>query len=315
MKKLCLALVLSLFAASAIAVPSPSQAALDHIRGMNATSAGVDRHGHFWFWDAVDRSVTTVSPKGTRATIDLDADVYGIDADSRRGVLTLDPDGRSIRITAFTGAVTAAWELPFRASNVCWMDGDQIAVAPALSGWIAEVWSSSKKSKVRSMGPVPEIEVPRAGAVMMRTTLLRYDAGRDQLVTLDAFHGGLVVFDRAGRIVRRGQITHPAFGATLLWLRDVDEQAKRSGQVQTPSVWKYTRMALASDGTVWLGERDDETGVVTIARFREDGTVKREPVIFPACPASRFEFWGSQMVFFRSNRSAQRCVATKEMKP
>jgi hypothetical protein len=314
MKKLCIAIIL-LIAANDSASPAPTRAALDLIRGMNATSAGVDRHGHFWYWDAVDLSVTAVSPEGESETVDLDADVYGIDADSRRGVLALGHDGRSIRIRAFTGAVTAAFELPFRASNVCWMDGDQIAVAPALSGWIAEVWSSSKKSMVRSMGPVPEIEVPRAGAVMMRTTLLRYDAGRDQLITLDAFRGGLVVFDRAGRIVRRGQITHPVFGTTLLWLRDVDEQAKRSGQVQTPSVWKYTRMALSPDGTVWLGERNDETGAVTMARFRKDGTVKREPVIFPACPASRFEFWGSQMVFFRSNRSSQRCVATKEMKP
>jgi hypothetical protein len=315
MTKFSAAIILLLAAATSIAAPAPTRAALDRIRGMNATNAGVDRHGHFWYWDSVDLSVTAVSPEGESAAVDLDADVYGIDADSRRGVLTLGHDGRSIRITAFTGAVTAAFELPFRASNVCWMDGDQIAVAPALSGWIAQVWSSSKKSMVRSMGPVPEIEVPRAGAVMMRTTLLRYDPGRDQLVTLDAFRGGLVVFDRAGRIVRRGQITPPAFGTTLLWLRDVDEQAKRSGQVQTPSVWSYTRMALASDGAVWLGERDDETGAVTIARFRENGTVKREPLIFPACPASRFEFWGSQMVFFRSNRSSQRCVATREIKP
>lgn len=315
MTKFSAAIVLLLAAVTGFAAPVPTRAALDHIRGMNATSAGVDRHGQFWFWDAVDRSVTSVSPEGESATIDLDADVYGIDVDSRRGVLTLDHSGRSIRITAFTGAVTAAFELPFRASNVCWMDGDQIAVAPALSGWIAEVWSSSKKSMVRSMGPVPKIELPSSGAVLLRTMLLRYDAGRDQLITLDAFHGGMVVFDRAGKIVRRGQITHPALGITLLWLRDVDEQAKRSGQVQTPSVWKYTRMALASDGTVWLGERDDETGAVTIAKFRKDGTVKREPVVLPACPASRFEFWGSQMVFFRSNRSSQRCVATRELKP
>jgi hypothetical protein len=314
MKRLCIVALLVL-AATGVASPAPTRAALDLIRGMNATNAGVDRHGHFWYWDSVDRSVTTVSPEGTRATIDLDADVYGIDADSRRGVLTLDHDGRSIRVTAFTGAVTAAFELPFRASNVCWMDGDQIAVAPALSGWIAEVWSSSKKSMVRSMGSVPEIEVPSAGAVMMRTTLLRYDAHRDQLVTLDAFRGELAVFDRAGKIVRHGQITHPTFGTTLLWLRDLDEHAKRTGQSQTPSLWSYTRMALSPDGTVWLGEKSDKPGAMTIAKILPDGTVTRETVSVSACPGNRFELWGNQIVFFRSSRATQRCVATKEIKP
>jgi hypothetical protein len=148
----------------------------------------------------------------------------------------------------------------------------------------------------------------------MRSTLLRHDSERDQLVTLDAFRGELVVFDRTGKVVRRGQITHPTLGTTLAWLREQDEHAKRTGQIQTPSLWSYPRIALSPDGTVLLGEKSDKPDAMTMAKLRPGGAVTRETVAVPGCPGIRFELWGDQIVFFRSSRATQRCVATKEMK-
>jgi hypothetical protein len=54
---------------------------------------------------------------------------------------------------------------------------------------------------------------------------------------------------------------------------------------------------------------------MTIAKILRDGRVTRETVTVSGCPGIRFERWGGQIVFFRSSRATQRCVATMAMKP
>lgn len=301
---------------TASASPAPTRAALDRVRGVNATNVGVDRNGNFWVWDAGDLSVTSITPRGELTAVDLDPDVKAIDVDRQRGVLTLARDGRSVRVTSFSGAVATRFELPFQAASLCWMNGDEIAVAPAMSRWRVEVWGTFHKRPVRALGPVPEIKAPAAGAVLTRATLLRYDAERDQLVTLDAFRGELVVFDRDGDTVRRAEIVSPRFAANLEWLKELDASSKRNGESRTPSLWSYARMSLSTNGTVWLGEKsDDASSTVTIAKILPDGTVRRSPVSVPGCAGPRFELWGNYLVFFKNSRSAQQCVAIKEMSP
>ncbi len=282
---------------------------------MNATNVGVDRSGNFWFWDSTDLSVTAITPQGEHRTVDLSPDVQAIDVDRERGIVTLGHDSKSVRVTSFDGAVTSSFELSFLAASLCWMDGDRVAIAPSASPWLVEVWSTSSKSAMAMMGAVPEIKAPSAGAVLTRATLLRYDEKRAQLVTLDAFNGDLLVFDRSGEVVRRARITHPKLGANLLWLAELNARAKRTGEKQTPSLWNYPRMSLSQDSTVWLGERGDRTEAVTIARILPDGTVLRSAVDVRPCPSVRFEIWGDQLVFFRNSKATQRCVMTKEVKP
>lgn len=310
------AVVLTVTIGNVSASPAPTRAALDRVRGVNATNVGVDRNGNFWVWDAGDLSVTAITPQGELTAVDLDPDVQAIDVDRQRGVLTLASGGRSIRVTSFSGDVTARFELPFQAASLCWMNGHEIAIAPAMTRWRVEVWSTFHKRPVRAWGPVPEIRPPAAGAVLTRATLLRYDSERDQLVTLDAFRGELLVFDRDGNTVRRAEIVPPRLAANLAWLKELDESSKRNGESRTPSFWHYPRMSLSPDGTVWLGEKSDEASSnVTIAKILPDGAVRRSAISVPGCAGPRFELWGNQLVFFKNSRSAQRCVAIKEMRP
>ena len=310
------AVVLAVTIGTASASPAPTRAALDHVLGVNATNVGVDRAGNFWVWDSRDLSVTSITPQGKPTTVDLYPDVKAIDVDGQRGVLTLARDGRNVRVTSFSGTVSSTIELPFQAASLCWMNGDQVAIAPAMNRWRVEVWSMFHKRQVRAMGPVPEIKTPAAGAVLTRATLLRYDGERDQLVTFDAFHGELVVFDRGGNTVRRAEIVPPGLAANLAWLKELDQNAKRHRESKTPAVWSYARMSLSPDGTVWLGEKtDDASSIVTIAKILPDGTVRRSPVSVPGCAGSRFELWGNQLVFFKNSRSTRQCVAVKEVRP
>jgi hypothetical protein len=310
------AVVLTVVIGTASAAPAPTPAALDLVRGMNATNVGVDPIGNFWVWDSRDLFVTSISPRGEATTVDLDPDVQSINVDSRRGILTLARDGMSVRITSFSGAVTARIDLPFLAVRLCWMNGDQIAIAPAMTRWRVEVWSTSNKKPLRTLGPVPEIKAPAAGAVLTRATLLRYDRERDQLVTFDASRGELLVFDRDGNTVRRAEIRSPRFASNLEWLKELDASSKRNGESKTPTLWSYARMSLSPDGTVWLGEKSDDTSsIVTIVKILPDGTVRRTPISVPGCPASRFELWGNYLVFFRSFRSSRECIAIKKMEP
>lgn len=314
--RIAAAVVLTVAIGTASAAPGPTLAALDRLRGMNATNVGVDQSGNFWVWDATDLSATSITPRGELTTVDLYPDVQAIDVDGGRGVLTLGRDGRSVRVTSFSGAVTSRIELSFQAVSLVWMDGDHIAIAPAMSRWRVEVWSTFNKQPVRTLGAVPEIKPPAAGAVLTRATLLRYDRARDQLVTLDAFGGELLVFDRDGKVVRRAKIAPPRLAANLAWVKALDESSKRNRESRTPTLWHYSRMLLSSDGTVWLGEKtDDASSTVTIAKILPDGTIRRTVIDVPGCASSRFELWEHQLVFFRSSRSTRPCVAIKEMKP
>lgn len=290
-----------------------SAAATDHVRMMNATRAGVDRSGSFWYWDSLESTVTRLTVRGDRATARVHREIRELDADRERGIVTLDVYGTTVRVTDWSGAVTNVLALPFEAANVCWMDRAEVAIAPETIASRVVVWSISAKKQVRAMGPVPEIRKPAAGAVLTRATLLAYDDARSELVTLDAFTGELAVFGRDGELVRRGSITHPLLEANNLWLRELDRKSRQTGESQSPNFWNYPRMSLTADGSIWLGEKSgDPAGSVIVAKILPSATVSRTAVVVPECASIRFELWQNQLIFFRSSRST-RCVAIKEV--
>jgi hypothetical protein len=301
-----------MFAAAAMA--GPSRAALDLIRAITHPSRlGVDRSGALWFWDARDQSVSLISPIGSQITLGIGDDVSAVDADSERGVVVLNAAMNAVRVIAWNGAVTTAFALPSTSGAVAWMSGDTVAVAPQTAPWRAEVWSTSRKQKVRGVGPVAAIKTPTVGAVPLRTTLLRYDAARRQLLALDAFEGELVVFDAAGSEVRKAKIAHPRLEANRQFLRMLDAQAMKAGQPSMPSFANYARLALGPDGTVWLGEESGDDRSMTIARIAPDGRVQRSVFRVPECNSVRFELWQGQLVFFRDPKSTlPQCVTVKE---
>jgi hypothetical protein len=293
---------------------APNRAALDLVRSMcHPTRVGVDRLGAFWVYDEIDGKVSRTTPTGKHLTVDIDIDVSELDVDSERGLVILDEPRNTIQVRNWSGKVTTSFALPFQAGTVVWMEGDQIAVAPRTAPWLAEIWSTTSGARVSRVGAVAEIPKPKAGASPMRSTLLRYDAKRRQLLAFDAFAGTLVVFGADGSVVRRAAILHPDLEANRAFLRRLDAQAMRNGQSTMPTFANYARLAMSDDGTVWLGERGGDDATVIIASIDPAGKVSRKTMRVPECNSVRFEVWQGQLVLFRDPKSMlKQCVAVKE---
>jgi hypothetical protein len=298
----------------ATAHAAPSRAALDLVRSITYPSrVGVDRGDALWVWDARDQSVSRITAAGAQLTVDVGSDISALDADSERGVVALNAAMDAVQVIGWNGAVTSKFTLPYTAGAVAWLSGDTIAVAPRTAPWRVEVWDTAQKKRVRGFGPVPEIRTPTAGAVPVRSTLLRYDAARRQLFAFDAFEGELVVFDEAGKAVRNARIAHPNLESNRQFLRTMDVQAMKNGQSSMPSFTNYARLSVGPDGTVWLGEESDDDRSMTIARIAPDGRVQRSVFKVPECNSVRFELWQGQLVFFRDPKSPlKQCVTVKE---
>ncbi|HET7436550.1 MAG TPA: hypothetical protein VFN10_17710 [Thermoanaerobaculia bacterium] len=301
---------------SAAAAAKPSRAALDLVRGMtHPTRVGVDRHDAFWVWDALNGTISRTTPAGEHSSVTIDDDVRELDADSDRGAVVLTKSGDGVRVIGWDAKVIKSFTLPFTAGAVAWLDGDEIAVAPRMSGFLAEVWNAKTGARVRQIGAVPAIERPKRGAVAQRTTLLHYDAARHEVLTFDAFNGTLVVFDARGQELRRASIVHPDLAANREFLRKLDMQAIRNGGSSMPTFSNYARLSVTSDGTVWLGERTGDEASVVIAKIARDGAVTRETVRVPECNSVRFEVWQGMLVFFRDPESSlKQCVFLMEVK-
>ncbi len=303
-------------AALAVSVSAaPSRAAVDLLSRIEFPSAiGVDRSGSLWVWNARDQSVSRITPAGKQVTANLGSEAVAIDADTSRGIVALTPTRDRIRVIDWSGEVVTDFPLPHAASSLVWMEGDDIAIAPQTAPWRAEIWSTARKQRVSQLGAVPEIKRPRAGAVPVRPTVLRYDAAGKQLLTFDAFEGDLVVFAADGAVVRTAKVLHPQLDANRQFLRTLDARAIQAGQSSMPNFMNYARFSLAGDGTVWLGEESGDDASMKIVKIHRDGTVHRTVFRVPECNSVRFELWQGLLVFFRDPKSPlKQCVVAKEI--
>ncbi|HYO78395.1 MAG TPA: hypothetical protein VE010_18190 [Thermoanaerobaculia bacterium] len=274
---------------------------------------GVDRQQGFWHWDAVEQSISRTTPEGKQLTLDVNDDISELDVDRERGIVILDKSRSSVRVLGWNGQISSVFRLPYTAGSVVWMDGDQIAVAPQTAPFLVEIWSTGRKMRLRQLEPVPAIEKPAAGSVALRTTLLRYDGSRTQLFALDAFEGRLVVFNADGRVSRRATISHPDLEANRAFLKQLDLKALQKRESSMPTFSNYARFSVASDGSVWVGERTGDSATVTVARISPSGAISRRKLRIPECNSVRFELWQGQLVFFRDPASTlPKCVAVSK---
>jgi hypothetical protein len=235
-------------------------------------------------------------------------DALTVDADPKRGILALTDGGTSVAVLSWTGKVLAHVPLPDQVSNLCWLDGQEFAVTPRFAAHAVEVWNTQTRTLVRRMAPVPAIVRPARGAALARTTLLRYDSKRSELVAIDAVKGTVRVLARDGSMVRSATLPEaPGLGP---WLQQIDAEARKSGQSNTPSIWHYAAMTISDDGTVWIGEEYDDK-VVRAAKVTRAGKVEHLTMQEP-CPSLRFEAWQGHFIFYHDPRSPRPpCVGVR----
>jgi len=303
----CLCLVAAVHA-------KPTRSALDHVRSLVVSRVGVDQSDQLWSWNAVEANVTLISPRGELRTLDIDTDVKALDVDSARGLVVLGADMTSVRVIGFDGKVTSRFRLSAASNGISWLDGDRIAVTPERTSSLVEIWSASTQSRIRTVGEVPPINVPARGAVLNRAMLVQFNDQRQELAVFDAFYGNLTVFDPSGRVIRTAQITHPRLGANMVWLKDLDQNAKAQGESSTPTFYNYARMSMSKDGVIWLGEDGPTAESITLAKMLPNGKVERKSLSVPECASVRYEVWQDQLVFFREPKSPRKqCTAIKEV--
>jgi hypothetical protein len=275
---------------------------------------GVDKDGNLWAWNGDEANVTVISPGGKRQTYDVDTDIKELDVDAERGMAILQSDGTSVAIVPFASENITKFRLSATANAIAWLDGDQVAVAPERTGSLVEIWSASTRNRIRTVGEVPPITIPARGAVLTRASLIHYDRKRDELTVLDAFYGTLSVFDAEGKIVRKGVITHPRLGPNIVWLQELDANAKAQGDSSAPTMYNYARMSVSQDGSIWLGEDGPTPDSITVAKLLPNGKVERKPISVPECASVRYVLWQDQLIFFRVPRSPRKqCTTTKEV--
>lgn len=253
--------------------------------------------------------MTSIAPNGVRRIAEQLPEASAVDADVSRGILALTDSGGLV--TAFDWDSRAGLRVPLTnpASNVCWLSGDEFAVAPLFASHLVEVWNLRTGKLVKAMIPVPAIVRPARGAVLARTTLLRYDWRRRELITVDAVTGAIRVVGADGQVVRTAQL--PDQAAPLQpWLRQVNADARSRGESNAPSIWHYPAVTVADDGAIWVGEAYDETSI-RAARVSRAGKVEHR-TFRETCPSLHFEAWQKHFLFYQHPKSPRpQCVGVR----
>jgi hypothetical protein len=273
---------------------------------------GRDRAGTLWSWSTENATVTTLPDKGKPQRVVIDDRALVIDVDRQFGVVSLGPFGKDLVVTGWGGKKVVQTPLPFAAGNVCWLDKNRLALAPLFGKARVVIWNLSEQRPITTIGEAIEIDEHKPGARVARATLLRYDAPRDEIVTVDAYYGTVAGYTSTGKPLRATTVRHPNQAATDDWLRNLDQQYKQEGTPFRPLMWSYPTLALDETGTAWLGEAstDDAVALVGVAR---DGSVVRK-TFSSKCPSVRFELSSKSVLLYRDPQSPRPyCVEERRL--
>lgn len=289
-------LVAGLLAAGgrATAAPNPSPAALAALESLPASRLGVDRAGNLWAWDRRSGNVMLIDPAGERLATWSAGGMRALDVDSRWGVVGIE-DQQLRWLRGSGGEVSIPLSGPV--ADVCWIGEHRVALSPQRAPHRVEVWDLEARAVVRTLGkaePLPE----GPGAIRMPAVLLRFDFVRELLFTFDSFTGDLQVIRANGEPAWQATVEIPRDSGNEQWLRDLDRQAKESGESQTPTLFRRFP-ALAQDGALWVvKDRDAAAQTVSLLRVSSSGQEVRS-LTGERCDSLKFAFWGDQIVFYR----------------
>jgi len=293
--------VLLLGGTAMAAAPSVLPARLSALR---ATKISVDHQNNLWAWNAATNVVTRIAVDGTRTDSGELPAGYTVDADDVWGIAVLATDGHAIDVFDWRGHVIGEVKLPEPVGDLAWIGPRQIAVTPQFAPHRIEVWDVQRRSMTGTIGPRPVL-VPTPGAAPAHAVLVRFDAARQEIVTLDGFTGELIVYTPAGGIVRTARLENPDQASLSQWLARNDASSKAKREVFRPLLWTFPTLTIDREGAVWVGERSDPAGSVAAFRIGRDGSLRHVTLRSPDCPSIRFASWQDYMIFFRDAKMPQ----------
>ena len=279
-------------AASALKV---SEKALASALKMRPAQTGVTGDGWFWGWSSSPGDVACVSPAGVVARGPRVSPALAVDVDRTFGVAALTEAGTGLQIFSWTGEMLRQFSLPDEMFRLAWIDARTVAVTPRRIGYrvlLIDITDGRVKAQI---GPVPPVVSKSRGAVLLRSTFVRFSRGKKTLVTLDGFGGELSFFSIATQARTSWQLPNPNGEAMSRWLQDYDLQAVASGMPATSGALCYTSLSLDSDGRAWVGVQCSDERLL-LARVDSYSGVEEHRLPSTGCCTVWGAAWGEYWV-------------------
>jgi hypothetical protein len=260
----------------------------------------VDREGNLWVFDRHTGDVSLISPAGeTRTSVRVSGSSH-VAADSALGVAALSGDGLTLEVFAWGAAAPArSIPLPERASAICWIGAETVAIAPAMADHDVEIWNAQAAGLVLPMGHEPPLAA-RPGVVRLRSYELRYDYRKQILYALESFEGHLKAFSIDGKLLKEEKVDPGERRDIKDWLSNLDREGQSKQQAKTPSI-TWFRLALDKSGTPWIVESCDRTkNTATFVAFSAAGALRRTTVAEPNCSRA-LAIWGDSLILYRDS--------------
>jgi hypothetical protein len=283
---------------------NPSEKALALVRELRARRMDVDRSGNLWTWDGNTGQVQLYSPGGGSLVSTRVPRATAVDVDREWGVAGIVADGFELRILPFGQAAPLSIRLRHVSHGVAWIDGQTVAVAPALAGHRIEIRRLPDGTVLREIGTEDPIE-PKPGLTVLRTVDLDYDPKRELLFTTESFSGDVQIFSLDGKLLRRESL--PLSEERRSFERSLaasGEEARKNQDAQTPAIWWF-HQAVDASGTAWfVVDCDRKNRKATFFKIPLQGTATRVTVDEPCCH-STLALWGPWLVLYSSPATPQ----------
>lgn len=274
---------------------APTAAALELVRGLQATDVGVDREGNLWTWDAQSRQVSLYSPQGKQLSSVQIGFATKVDADRTWGIAGVFERGTELRLLSWDGQARVSIPLADQAQGVAWIGPETVAVSPSLAAHRVELWNVKERRLTGKMG-IEQALTPKPGVTRLRTVALDYQPERGLLYTLESFSGDLQVYSLDGRLVRQAKLP-PIKRPIEAALAQHDKEAQARNDVQTPAIWWYW-LAVDEAGTGWIVQNcDREHGKAKVLKVPLVGEAESLMLDQPCCSRA-LALWGGWAVFY-----------------
>lgn len=272
--------------------PSPTPAALEAFRTLAASKMGMDHAGNLWAWNRRNGVVQILTPAGERLPMPAAQGAGAVDADAAWGVVAVFDEIRWLRLDRPMVTVP----LGGQAADVCWIDAQTVAVTPQTNAHRVEVWDLRTRTLVRALGAEEPTPVG-PGAFRLRNVLLRFDAARHLLYSLESFTGDLKVFRPTGEVVWSSTLPTQIDAELDAAIAANDHAAKAAGR-RVPLTFSRLAPALDRDGNLWVIEDSERaTKSMNLLRISPAGATTLH-LADQACPTQTFTFWGDVMLFY-----------------
>jgi hypothetical protein len=304
-----LALGLLVVSPSTEAADVPEKRTLEVAETLIASQIGADRQGNLWAWNHRAGLLRVFTEDGNPSQTVRIPDLRRVDFDAEYGLVGINWAGNELTVRRFReGGQEAVVALPERATDVVWLDGQRVALAPR-EGTAVHVFNLPEKRIEERWGKAEPVQGsnPDPGFHVQRNSILRWDSKRKRLWALETLAGRLRVFSASGSLLHEETLTHPRLAGIERWLEETDRKMKEEGRRQEtmPILWTALALDSAGDAVLVDGCKSEGTAsVVTVGLGREAHRQMLEGV---ECCSIYFTSWKEWLIFHRTPDEPRGC--------